>query len=92
MGSGSWGNVELLTETRSFPCDRKRYQPLDAWRERLEKILEYYADLPESYGEVITYVVGSRDRSHFMLIHEGWENHLRVHDYVVHAEIGNDKI
>ena len=27
----------------------------------LEKILEYYADLPESYGDVITYVVGSSD-------------------------------
>ena len=61
MGSGLWGKVELLTETRSFPSHRKRYQPLDAWRERLEKILEYYADLPESYGDVITYVVGSRD-------------------------------
>jgi hypothetical protein len=41
---------------------------------------------------VITYVVVSRDRNHFMLINEGWENHLRVHGYLVHAEIPNDKI
>ena len=46
MGSGPWGNVELLTETRSLPSHRKRYQPLDQWREMLEKILEYYADIP----------------------------------------------
>ena len=25
-------------------------QPLNQWGEMLEKILEYYADLPESYG------------------------------------------
>jgi len=37
-------------------------------------------------------VVVSSDRNHFMLIHEGWENHLRVHGYVVHAFIRNDKI
>lgn len=36
-------------------------QPLDQWRETLEKILQYYADLPYTYGEVITYVVVSRD-------------------------------
>ncbi len=25
VGSGEWGNVELLTLTPSFPCNRKRY-------------------------------------------------------------------
>jgi len=67
-------------------------QPVDQWRETLEKILQYYADLPYTYGDVITYVVVSRDRNHFMLIDEGWENHVRVHGCVVHAEIRNDKI
>jgi hypothetical protein len=36
-------------------------QPLDEWREILEKILQYYADLPYSYGEVNTYFIVSRD-------------------------------
>ena len=67
-------------------------QPLDEWREILEKILQYYADLPYSYGEVNTYLIVSRDRNHFMLVDEGWENNLRVHGCVVHAEIRNDKI
>ena len=39
-------------------------QPVDEWRETLEKILQYYADIPYTYGDVITYVVVSRDRNH----------------------------
>lgn len=34
---------------------------LDEWREILEKVLQYYADIPYRYGEVITYVLVSRD-------------------------------
>ena len=67
-------------------------QPLDQWRETLEKILQYYADLPYRYGDVRTYVVVSRDRNHFMLMQEGWENERRIHGFVVHAEIRSGKI
>ncbi|MEB3885449.1 XisI protein [Lyngbya sp. CCY1209] len=67
-------------------------QRLDEWRKLLENILQYYADIPDRYGEVRTYVVVSRDNNHFMLVHEGWENHRRVHGCVVHAEIRNEKI
>jgi len=35
-------------------------QPLDHWRETLEQILQYYADIPYTYGDVITYLVVSR--------------------------------
>ncbi len=65
---------------------------LEQWREILEKILQYYADLPYRYGEVKTYMIVSRDRNHFMLVHEGWENRRRVYGTIVHAEIRNDKI
>jgi XisI protein len=67
-------------------------QPLEKWREILEKILQYYADIPYRYGDVSTYLVVSRDRNHFLLMHEGWENERRVHGCLVHAEIRNDKI
>lgn len=36
-------------------------KPLDEWREILEKILQYYADIPYRYGDVITYAIVSRD-------------------------------
>ena len=67
-------------------------QLLDQWRDILEKILQYYANLLYRYSDIITYVVVSRDRNHFMLIQEGWENHRRVHGFIVHAEIRNEKI
>jgi hypothetical protein len=65
---------------------------LDEWREILEKILQYYANLPYRYGDVITYVVVSRDRNHYMLVHEGWQKDQRIHGCIVHAELRNDKI
>jgi hypothetical protein len=46
---------------------------LDQCRNTLEKILQYYADIPYYYGEVSTYVVVSQGRNHYMLIQEGWE-------------------
>ena len=65
----------------------------------MEIILQYYADIPYRYGEVITYAIVSRDsfgklrdRNHFMLVHEGWEDNRRVHGCIVHAEIRNEKI
>lgn len=34
---------------------------LDKWRESLEEILQYYANIPYRYGDVKSYVVVSRD-------------------------------
>ncbi|WP_293067294.1 MULTISPECIES: XisI protein [unclassified Moorena] len=34
----------------------------------------------------------SSDCNHFMLLHEGWENHCRVYGTIVHAEIRDSKI
>jgi hypothetical protein len=65
---------------------------MDQWRDTLEKTLQYYADLPYPYGDVQTYVVVSRDRNHFFLMHEGWHGNKRIHGMVVHAEIRDGKI
>lgn len=65
---------------------------LDQWREIIEKTLQYHADLPYRYGDVSSYVVVSRDRNHYLLMHEGWEDQHRVHGCVVHVEIRDDKL
>jgi XisI protein len=65
---------------------------IDQWRETLEKILQYYADIPYRYGEVSTYVLVSRDLNHYMLMQEGWEKTRRIHGTIVHAEIRSGKI
>jgi len=67
-------------------------QHLDQWRELIENILQAYAGIPYRYGDVVTYLVVSRDRNHYLLIHEGWENQHRVHGTIVHAEIRDGKI
>jgi hypothetical protein len=65
---------------------------LNHWREILEKILQYYAELPLRYGNTQTYVIVSQDRNHFMLMREGWDNQRRIHACLVHVEIRNEKI
>ena len=67
-------------------------QHLDQWRELIENILQAYAGIPYRYGDVVTYLVVSRDRNHYLLIHEGWDNQHRVHGTIVHAEIRDGKI
>ncbi len=80
-------------ETTHYPIEQTiSQQPLDQWRDCLEQILQAYADIPYRYGDVKTYVVVSRDRNHYMLIHEGWEMNRRVHGVIVHAEIRDGKI
>lgn len=65
---------------------------LDKWRESLEEILQYYANIPYRYGDVKSYVVVSRDLNHYLLMYEGWENQQRVYGVLVHAEIRDGKI
>jgi XisI protein len=65
---------------------------IEQWRESLERILQHYAGIPYRYGDVATYVVVSRDRNHYLLMHEGWEKTHRVHGTIVHAEIRDGKI
>jgi hypothetical protein len=65
---------------------------LDQWRELLEKILQDHANLPYRYGNVLTYVIVSRERNHYLLMHEGWEDQRRVHGCIVHVEVRQDKL
>lgn len=65
---------------------------LEKWRQYLTEVLEYYANIPCRYGDVINYLIVSQDRNHYLLMHEGWDQHSRIHGLVVHAEIRDDKI
>ena len=80
-------------ETTNRPLEQTvQHQHLDQWRDLLENILQAYANIPYRYGDVVTYVVVSRERNHYLLIHEGWESQHRVHGTIVHAEIRNGKV
>jgi hypothetical protein len=62
------------------------------WGKLLEKILLEYVDILRPYGDVKTYLIVSQDYSHFLLMHEGWNDQKRVHGMIVHAEIRDGKI
>ncbi len=83
--------METLAQPHNSP-NTPTPQTLEQWCQEIEKILQYYADLPYRYGEVTTSVVVSGDRKNFLLINEGWEGNRRVYGTVVHAEIRNGKI
>ncbi|MEA5469947.1 XisI protein [Spirulina sp. 06S082] len=65
---------------------------LDRYRNILEDILQKYANLPYRYGDVTTTLIINRNRDQFVLMDEGWQEDLRVHGVLVHAEIRNEKI
>ena len=62
------------------------------YRDTIEKILNDYAAIPYSHGEINQYVIINSDRTHFLLLNEGWTLEKRIHGCVVHAEIRNGKI
>lgn len=65
---------------------------LNQWRQTLEDILQRYAERPSHYPDIKEYVIVDRDRTHFMLMREGWHGKDRFHGTVVHAEIRDGKI
>jgi len=65
---------------------------LDQYRDTIQTILQQYAAIPYSYGQVTTELIVSQDRNHFLLIDEGWKDGLRVHGCLVHVQIRNEKI
>lgn len=65
---------------------------LEWYRESLTKILNKYAAINYSYGEINKIVIVSSDSNHFLLVNEGWEGKKHIHHCLVHAEIRGEKI
>lgn len=62
------------------------------YQDAIEKILNEYAAIPYSYGEINQSVIIDAARTHFLLFSEGWNGEKRVHGVVIHAEIRDGKI
>lgn len=65
---------------------------LDRYREIIQHILKEYTTIPYAYGEITTELIVSQNSQHFLLMDEGWQNGVRVHDCLVHIQIRDDKI
>lgn len=65
---------------------------IDQYRNIIQTILQAYADIPCSYGQITTELIVSQDCNHFLLIDEGWRDGLRVHGCLVHVQLRDGKI
>jgi XisI protein len=66
--------------------------PLDPWRDALERILTEHASIPGSYGDVRSEVVADRKRDRYLLVDVGWKGLERVHEALIHADLIDGKI
>lgn len=65
---------------------------LDKYREIIVKILQEYAAIPYSYGNLERRLILGQDNNNFVLLTLGWQNDQRVHGCLIHLEIMNGKI
>jgi XisI protein len=59
--------------------------------EVIEQVLEDYASIQYSHGEVSRKTAFDRTRGRFLLMIDGWENERRVHGCLIDIQIKNDK-
>ena len=65
---------------------------LDEYRQIVRTVLDSYARIPNSYGQVKNSVIVDSEQNNFLLMHEGWQGNQRIHGCVVHVEIIDGKI
>ncbi len=65
---------------------------LEKYQEIVQTILQKYTLIPSAYGNVVTELIVSHDRNHFLLMDEGWQGDRRIHDCLVHVQIRDGKI
>ncbi|MDY7004671.1 MAG: XisI protein [Cyanobacteriota bacterium] len=65
---------------------------LNLYRDIIEKILQKYANMPYTYGEIEESLIIDKERNHFLLLDVGWQKKRRVHGCITHIQIINGKI
>jgi hypothetical protein len=61
-------------------------------REIVKRIINEYAALKPSYGDINTEVIFDDEKGHYELLRFGWLNERRVHGCLIHIDIVGDKI
>ncbi|MBI5513321.1 MAG: XisI protein [Deltaproteobacteria bacterium] len=61
--------------------------PLDTWRDELERILREHAAIPYANGEIHSEAVFDRRNDRYLLVDVGWRGGERVHGALVHVDI-----
>lgn len=66
--------------------------PLDPWRDALERILGEHAALPSSYGDIRSEVLFDRKHDRYLLIDVGWKGYERIHEALIHVDVIEGKL
>ena len=65
---------------------------LDRYREILTRIVNDYASVRYSHGDIQAEPVIDRERDHYEVMHIGWNKRRRVHGTVIHLDIRDGKM
>jgi hypothetical protein len=65
---------------------------LTQYRTLIQDILEEYAALKPSYGDVEMELIADTQRDHYQLLSIGWNKLERIHGTLIHIDIHNGKI
>ena len=64
--------------------------PLDTWRDTLERILTAHTVVPYGNADARTEAVFDRARDRYLLVDIGWRGSERIHGALVHVDITPD--
>jgi hypothetical protein len=66
--------------------------PLDPWRDAVERILAKHAAEPYAYGDIRSKVVFDRAHDSYLVMDIGWHGYERIHDALIHVEVIDGKL
>ena len=66
--------------------------PLNAYRDAVERVLTVYTKIPYSHGDLRCEALVDREHDRYALITAGWNGGKRVHFVLVHIDIVGDKV
>jgi len=60
--------------------------------EVVRSIIEEYAALKPTYGEVEVETIFDERRGHYELVYAGWNDQRRIHGAVIHIDVRGDRV
>ena len=65
---------------------------LENYRQIIQRVLSYYAQIPYSYGDIAGKTLFDRESDRYLLLTIGWQANKRVHGCLIHLDIIDGKV
>ena len=66
--------------------------PLETWRDSIERILSEYAAGPYRYGDVRTEMIFDRKHDSYLIVDTGWQRGQRMYGTNLHIDIRDGQV